>query len=55
MKHIINYTLYVLLFIIINLAYLIWEFKLYNSSFKKFIDTITEVDEDYDPYDIHYF
>lgn len=55
MKYIINYTIYFALYILINLVYLIWEFKLYNSNFKKFIDKITEVNEDYDPYDIYPF
>lgn len=52
MKHIINYTIYIILYILINIVYLIWEFKVYNINFKKFIYKITEVDKDHDPYDI---
>lgn len=52
MKHIINYTLYFILYVLINLVYLIWEFKVYNSNLKKFIEEIAEVDKDYDHYDI---
>lgn len=51
MKYIINYTTYFVLYILINLVYLIWEFKLYNSNFKKFIDKINEPVKDYDYYD----
>ena len=44
MKYIINYTLYVFLFIIINIAYLIWDFKPYNSNLLKFIEDINNVE-----------
>jgi hypothetical protein len=44
MKYIINYTVYVFIFIIINLAYLIWEFKPYNINLLKFIEEINNIE-----------